>query len=61
MREREALEELCHPFLVTLFGMYEDAEHVYFLLELMRGGELYGLMQRMACALDTCARHLIAG
>ena len=50
-REREALEELNHhPFIVTLIGTYESTGHVYFLLELLRGGELLTIMQRIGCA-----------
>ena len=50
LHEREALEELCHhPFIVKLIRTYESTEHVYFLLELLRGGELRGIMQLIGC------------
>ena len=50
LREREALKELKHPFIVTLIGTYESTGHVYFLLELLPGGELLTIMQRIGCA-----------
>ena len=51
-REREALEEFNHPFIVTLIGTYESTGNVYFLLELLRGGELLRFMQLLGCALE---------
>ena len=52
LREKQTLEELSHPFIVTLIGTYESTGHVYFLMELLRGGELLNLMQHMGCALE---------
>ena len=47
LRERRALCELSHPFVVKLFGTYQDDEHVFLLLELAIGGELFRIMDRL--------------
>ena len=40
LREKAALEELSHPFIIRLHTTYEDADHVYLLLDLLQGGEV---------------------
>lgn len=43
--EKEALEELSHPFVLSLAGSAQDARHCYLLFEACLGGELFGVMQ----------------
>ena len=45
-REKELLGELNHPNIVQLHGTLKDDSHLYFLLELLTGGELLWHMRR---------------
>jgi len=40
-RERAILAQLEHPHLVKMYECYEDRNHLWIVLELCRGGELY--------------------
>ena len=42
--EKECLEECKHPFVTRLFGTFQDGASLYFCLELVRGGDLFGLI-----------------
>ena len=46
-REKQALDELDHPFIVALHGVYQDEKRLYFLLELALGGELFRVMEHL--------------
>jgi len=43
--EKRAHEEMSHPFIVKLFCTFQDADNLYFLLELARGGDLFEALQ----------------
>lgn len=45
-REKELLGELRHPSIVRLHTTFQDESHLYFLLELLSGGELLWHMHR---------------
>lgn len=47
--ERTSLSQIEHPFIVTLFGTYQDQKHVHFVLEFVAGGELFSRLQRNSC------------
>jgi len=42
--EKEALNECRHPFITRLYGTFQDPSSLYFALELMSGGDLFGLL-----------------
>jgi len=44
--ECEALTEVRHPLIISLFAAFQDAAHVYFLLELAEGGTLMQQLQK---------------
>ncbi|KAF0735223.1 hypothetical protein AaE_009091 [Aphanomyces astaci] len=45
MRERSILKDLpYHPFIVQLHATYQDQNYLYMLMELVQGGELFGLL-----------------
>ena len=45
MREKEILASLApHPCVVALHNTYQDEKHLFMLMELVAGGELYQLM-----------------
>lgn len=44
IREKEMLQQLKHPFILKLYGTFQDAHCLYMMLELVRGGELFRLL-----------------
>ena len=44
--ERRILNELDHPFIVRLFGTFQDAKRIFFILEYVPGGELFSRLQK---------------
>ena len=50
------------PFIVKLFETYNSPEHLYFLLELALGGELYATYnKRNMWGNEACAKFYVAG
>jgi serine/threonine protein kinase len=45
LREKEALETLRHPFISRLYSTFQDADTLYFLLDLAPGGDLCTLLE----------------
>lgn len=46
MSERAALDCAHHPCIIGLLATYYDKQHLYLLLELALGGELFALMSQ---------------
>lgn len=46
-REVDILSGIEHPHVVKLYDVIEDTQHVYIVLELMRGGELFERIVKM--------------
>lgn len=44
--ERDLLLELQHPFIVRLFGTFQDSVNIYFVMEFLPGGELYARLKK---------------
>jgi S-adenosylmethionine/arginine decarboxylase-like enzyme len=44
--ESAAMQEIKHPFVVTLHFAFQDANHIYFVLEFVGGGDLYSHLER---------------
>jgi len=65
--ERNAMAELCMltdcPFVVQLYSCFADKRNVYFLMELLDGGDLYGQLRRLdePRISENWARFYIAG
>ena len=45
LNEKLIMEELNHPFILTLHGTMQDSKYVYFVLELLLGGELFKMLR----------------
>ena len=45
MSEKQIMQRCNHPFLLRLAASYMDADNVYMLIELVQGGELFGLLR----------------
>lgn len=44
MREKNVMESVVHPFLLNMVSSFQDKNYVYFVLELILGGELFELI-----------------
>lgn len=45
-REKAILASINHPFIMDMITSYKDADYLYFLFGLIRGGELFDLMHQ---------------
>ena len=44
MSERQLTASLIHPFILHLYGTFQDTDCLYMLLEIVMGGELFRLL-----------------
>lgn len=44
--ERRMLQEVKHPFLITLWGTFRDAKNLYMVMDFVEGGELFSLLRK---------------
>lgn len=44
--ERRMLQRCKHPFLITLWGTFQDAKNVYMVMDFVEGGELFSLLRK---------------
>ena len=59
VRERQALDEMEHPFIVKLHATYQDHDHIYFLLDIALGGELFRVMEQLDKLQEPMARFYV--
>lgn len=49
--ERKMLQRVKHPFLITLWGTFQDAKNLYMVMDFIEGGELFSLLRKsQVCA-----------
>lgn len=57
--ERRMLQRVKHPFLITLWGTFQDSKNLYMVMDFVEGGELFSLLRksqvRLLC-LVSCTR-----
>ncbi|CDR98117.1 cGMP dependent protein kinase, putative [Babesia bigemina] len=58
--EREIMAQNDHPFIIQLVKTFKDAENVYFLTELVTGGELYDAIRKIGLLSRSQAQFYIA-
>ena len=44
--ERRMLGSVRHPFLVTLWGTFQDSKNLYMVMDFVEGGELFSLLRK---------------
>ncbi|KAK5108785.1 cAMP-dependent protein kinase catalytic subunit [Meristemomyces frigidus] len=44
--ERRMLQRCRHPFLVTLWGTWQDSKNLYMVMDFIEGGELFSLLRK---------------
>jgi serine/threonine protein kinase len=54
------MAQLRHPFLVNLHATYKDKDRLYFLLEVVQGGELFSVLREKTLFDEDTARFFAA-
>jgi protein kinase A len=49
--ERRMLGEVKHPFLITLWGTFQDPRNLYMVMDFVEGGELFSLLRKSGVSL----------
>ena len=44
--ERKMLGRVKHPFLITLWGTFQDSKNLYMVMDFIEGGELFSLLRK---------------
>ncbi|KIW16130.1 cAMP-dependent protein kinase type 2 [Exophiala spinifera] len=44
--ERRMLSRVKHPFLITLWGTFQDSKNLYMVMDFIEGGELFSLLRK---------------
>lgn len=44
--ERRMLQLVKHPFLITLWGTFQDSKNLYMVMDFVEGGELFSLLRK---------------
>lgn len=44
--ERRMLQRCKHPFLITLWGTFQDSKNLYMVMDFVEGGELFSLLRK---------------
>ncbi|ODH46091.1 AGC/PKA protein kinase [Paracoccidioides brasiliensis] len=44
--ERRMLQRVKHPFLITLWGTFQDVKNLYMVMDFVEGGELFSLLRK---------------
>lgn len=44
--ERKMLGEVKNPFLITLWGTFQDCRNLYMVMDFVEGGELFSLLRK---------------
>ncbi|KAK7411903.1 hypothetical protein VNO78_03347 [Psophocarpus tetragonolobus] len=58
--ERNVLAEVASDFIVKLYYSFQDAEHLYLIMEYLPGGDIMTLLMREETLTETVARFYIA-
>jgi len=59
LQEKELLSRASHPFVVRLFGTFQDDAHFFILMECVSGGDLFSAMRSVRFN-DVCAHFFAA-
>jgi protein kinase A len=51
--ERRMLQQVKHPFLITLWGTFQDSRNLYMVMDFVEGGELFSLLRKSQVS-ETC-------
>jgi protein kinase A len=54
--ERRMLQRVKHPFLITLWGTFQDSKNLYMVMDFVEGGELFSLLRKSQVRTYLCPR-----
>lgn len=54
--ERRMLSRARHPFLVTLWGTWQDSRNLYMVMDFVEGGELFSLLRKSQVFILFCVQ-----
>ena len=57
--ERRMLQQVKHPFLITLWGTFQDSKNLYMVMDFVEGGELFSLLRKSQVSDDSGSLSLI--
>lgn len=57
--ERRMLCKVKHPFLITLWGTFQDSRNLYMVMDFIEGGELFSLLRKSQVRLNHRTRYCI--
>ena len=55
--ERKMLARVKHPFLITLWGTFNDSKNLYMVMDFVEGGELFSLLRKSQVSVHQCIGH----
>lgn len=55
-QERDVMLALDHPFILKLYNTYQDTKHLYFLVELCIGGEMFTYLRKAGRFVEKCSK-----
>ena len=44
--EQHMLESVQHPFIINLWGSFQDSSNLYMVMDFVEGGELFSLLRK---------------
>lgn len=56
--ERKMLQRVKHPFLITLWGTFQDSRNLYMVMDFIEGGELFSLLRKSQVGHQTSTHSL---
>lgn len=57
--ERRMLSDVKHPFLITLWGTFQDIRNLYMVMDFVEGGELFSLLRKSGVSRYLIHRSLV--
>jgi protein kinase A len=51
--ERRMLADVKHPFLITLWGTFQDTKNLYMVMDFVEGGELFSLLRKSGVSFES--------
>jgi len=58
--EKTLLEAVQHPFIVNLWGAFQDTSNLYMVMDFVPGGELFSLLRRSGASISVPV-HFVLG
>lgn len=57
--ERRMLQRCRHPFLITLWGTWQDSKNLYMVMDFIEGGELFSLLRKSQVSSSSPSQYTI--